>query len=173
MPINPSSIVRTDRLTIRRLTAKDFESMFSIYSDAEAMKWCGDGEPISEEACHRWLDVTANNYERRGYGMSVVEHLQTGSVVGYCGLVHPGNQPQAEIKYAFARAHWHQGFATEAASAMLRYGADCHGIQEVIATIHADNIASQRVAKKIGMKHVESIPQDDGTTTEVFLWETR
>ena len=47
--------------------------------------------------------VTAENYDHRGYGMFALVERETGAVVGFCGLVHPGGQTEAEIKYAFLR----------------------------------------------------------------------
>ena len=46
------------------------------------------------------------NYAKRGYGMFALEEKATGRVVGYCGIVHPGGQPEPEVKYALRRSHW-------------------------------------------------------------------
>lgn len=54
--------------------------------------------------------------------MSTLVERQTGKT-GFYGLVHPNGQPEPEIKYALLRTYWGCGFATEAVSAMLQYGA--------------------------------------------------
>ena len=77
--------------------------MLAVYGDAEAMRWVGDGTPLSPEECDRWLVVTAENYAKRGYGMFALVERETGAVVGFCGLVHFGGQAEPEIKYALLR----------------------------------------------------------------------
>ena len=166
-----SSIFETPRLIARRLQPDDLAPMFAVYSDADAMRWVGDGEPITEEECVKWLEVTANNYRVRGYGMFALLGRETGEVVGFCGLVHPGGQVDVEIKYALRRSYWGVGLATEAASAMLAYGAREHNLTEIIATTAPQNVASHRVLLKAGMKRAELRDNEDGTRTQVFRWQ--
>jgi RimJ/RimL family protein N-acetyltransferase len=145
--------------------------MFAVYGDADAMRWVGDGGPITQEGCAKWLEVTANNYRVRGYGMFALLDRRTGEVVGFCGLVHPGGQVDAEIKYALKRSYWGAGLATEAASAMLAYGATKHNLAEIIATTAPENAASHRVLLKAGMRRAELRDNGDGTLTQVFRWQ--
>jgi RimJ/RimL family protein N-acetyltransferase len=131
----------------------------------------GDGQPLGRDDCVRWVEVTQRNYATRGYGMSAVELLeQQGAVIGFCGLVHPGGQPEAEIKYALLRQHWGSGYASEVAAALLAYGARQFGLSEIIATAAPDNLASHRVLQKAGMRQASVRRNDDGTCTLVFVW---
>src|SRR5258705_12851917 len=68
-PDNTMLLFTTPRLRIRRLGPADVDSMFAIYGDAQAMRWVGDGEPLSRERCAEWIAVTLANYAKRGYGM--------------------------------------------------------------------------------------------------------
>jgi RimJ/RimL family protein N-acetyltransferase len=160
----------TKRLRVRRLTPDDFDAMYAVYSDRDAMRWVDDGQPICQERCRQWIEVTQQNYARRGYGMSTAELLCDDSVVGFCGLVHPRGQATAEVKYALLRTHWGQGFATEMAQGMIDFGHQQFGIKQIIATIARENVASQRVIEKVGMQCIESREEDDGTLTDVFEW---
>jgi RimJ/RimL family protein N-acetyltransferase len=90
--------------------------------------------------------------------------------VGFCGLVHPGGQPEPEIKYAFLRPHWGKGLATEAVSALIAYGAGCHGLRHIIATVAPGNAASQRVLQKAGMRPGATRDNGDGSITLVYEW---
>jgi hypothetical protein len=49
--------------------------------------------------------------------MFALVERETGAVVGFCGLVHPQQQVEAELKYAFLRSAWGRGLATEARAA--------------------------------------------------------
>ncbi|NJN52342.1 MAG: GNAT family N-acetyltransferase, partial [Gammaproteobacteria bacterium] len=109
-------IFETRRTQVRHLTVDDTDAMFEVYGDAEAMRWVDDGQPIAFDDCIRWIDVSKKNYSKYGYGMSAIVHRADGGVLGFCGLVHPGAQVDAEIKYALRRQYWGQGLATEVAA---------------------------------------------------------
>lgn len=144
--------------------------MYSVYSDAEAMRWVGDGRPITREECHHWIKVTLNNYAVRGYGMFALQDRSSSEVIGFCGLVHPRGQEEAEIKYALGREFWGRGLATEAVRAVLAYGAAELGIDYVIATVAPENRPSHRVLLKAGMRHGELRENEDGSVTQIFEW---
>ena len=163
-------IFETEQLRCRRWRPDDLEPIFTVYSDPEGARFVGDGTPITREQCEQWLEVTAKNYERYGYGMFALEELSSGDVIGFCGLVHPGGQPETEIKYAFLRSHWGQGLASEVVPRLLAYGAKEHGLAMIIATVADGNLASLRVLAKAGMTLVRTIPSEDGSITQVHEW---
>ncbi len=159
------------RLRARRLAPGDLADMLAVYGDADVVRWVGDGAVLDEAACRRWLDVTADNYDKRGYGMAALESREGGKVVGFCGLVHPGGQEQVEIKYALRRDCWGRGLATEAVTAMLAYGEQVLQLKRVIATTAPENEASHRVLLKVGMERGELRRDDDGDLIQVFAWK--
>lgn len=161
---------QTARLLVRRWRDSDLPALLAVYGDADAMRWVGDGRAITHEECVQWLGVTRRNYEKRGYGMFAIEERSAPGVVGFCGIVHPGDQPEPEIKYALRRSHWGRGLATEAVSALIAYGARTHGLAFIIATTAPDNVASHRVLLKAGMQRAELRANDDGTHTQLFHW---
>lgn len=164
------TLFETTRLTARRLTADDVDALHDVYGDADAMRWVGDGQPLDRAQCAHWVEVTHNNYAARGYGMTALVERSTGTVVGFMGLVHPGGQEAAELKYALRRTYWGRGLATEAAHAMLDYGHRAFGLTCVIATVAPEHKASQQVLLKAGMQAQELRPNDDGTFTQMFAW---
>jgi len=155
-------IFETPRLRCRRWLPADVEPLFEVYSDPEGSRWIGDGQPITHEQCEQWLNVTADNYFKRGYGMFALMDLQADAVAGFCGLVHPGGQQEVEIKYAFLRSLWGRGLASEAVPALLNHASQRLGFKSVIATVAPENLASQRVLEKAGM-----VLQKSGKTSEI------
>jgi RimJ/RimL family protein N-acetyltransferase len=98
-----------------------------------------------------WIRWTHDNYQQHGFGLWVIE-THTGQFVGDCGLT----MQEVEGEW-FVEAGWHvcaplrrQGYAAEAAGA-VRDAAREAGIDHLIAIIRPDNVASQRVAAKIGL----------------------
>ncbi|MGD1854553.1 MAG: GNAT family N-acetyltransferase [Leptolyngbyaceae cyanobacterium] len=161
-------VFETERLLVRRWQDSDLLDLMAVYGDADAMKWVDGGEPITEDECLRWLEVTNLNYEKRGYGMFAVELKSEPGVIGFCGIVHPGDQKEAEVKYAYLRCIWGQGIATEALVGLIRYGVQEHGIRYMMATTAPENTASHRVLEKAGMSRGELRAEDDGCHTQIF-----
>ena len=164
-------VFATDRLRIRRLEPGDVAALHAVYADAVAMRWVGDGQPLTLEQCEQWVRITRLNYTARGYGMFTILLRDADEIVGFCGLVHPGGQADAELKYALKRAFWGRGYATEVATAMLRYGASVHGLSRIIATAAPENDASHRVLEKAGMRPESPRRDDEGVVTLVFGWQ--
>lgn len=72
--------------------------------------------------------------------------------IGFCGLVHPNGQAEAELKYAFHRTAWGRGLGREVAAGMLAYGLQALHLPSVIATVETKHAASRRVLEAIGMR---------------------
>lgn len=164
----PRVVARSRRLTIRHIDGRDRAALLAVYGDADAMRWVGDGSPLTDDECDRWLAVTANNYARRGYGMCAIE-LQDGSIAGFCGIVHPDDQPEPEVKYALHRDFWGRGIATEAVTALLHYATTELRLSGIIATTAPENKASHQVLRKCGLREVAPRSNADGTVDRVFL----
>jgi RimJ/RimL family protein N-acetyltransferase len=165
-------VFSTKRLIVRRWRDSDLPVLLAVYGDADAMRWVGDGEPITGEECVKWLEVTRTNYKERGYGMFAVEQKSVLGVIGFCGIVHPSGQVEPEVKYAFLRSHWGRGFATEAVAGLLKYGAGVHGLRHIIATTAPANTASHRVLLKVGLERGDLRDNDDGSQTQLFHWRS-
>ena len=163
-------IAETPRLQLRRLTADDVDALVVVYGDSDVVRWVGDHQPLPRADCERWVDVTHRNYVRRGYGMFAIDLREGERAVGFCGLVHPGDQPEAEIKYALRQDQWGRGLATEAARALLAWGAAQCGLRRVIATAAPQNEASHRVLLKAGLRRGALRANDDGSHTQLFEW---
>lgn len=163
-------VFESARLYARRWRRDDLPMILDVYGDARVARFVGDGIPITAEQAARWLDVTANNYRVRGYGMYALQRRDTGALIGFCGLVHPGGQPEPEFKYALLPDLWGQGYAPEAVTALLDYGARHLGLKDVIATVDPDNRASQRVMAKVGAVCTEHRVNDDDSVTWVYTW---
>lgn len=163
-------LFETPRLICRRLQQGDVDALLAVYGDGEAMRWVGDGKPLTHEQCAEWIEVTTRNYAARGYGMSALELRRTGAVIGFCGLVHPGGQTEPEVKYALLSAYWGQGLATEAVRALIAYAFEIFHLTYLQATVYPENKASQRVLTKAGLRPEETRHNEDSSTTHIFAW---
>lgn len=169
-PTAPLTVFVTERLAVRHWHDGDLADLVGVYGDADAMRWVGEGRALTTAECLRWIEVTRENIRRRGYGMFAMTLRHAPVVVGFCGLVHPGGQPLAEVKYALHRAHWGRGYATEAVAGLLSHGARAHGLGHVVATAAPANLASHRVLLKAGLRPTHLRDNADGTRTQCFEW---
>lgn len=166
--ISDSAVFRTARLSVRRWRPTDEPDLLSLYSIERVVRWVDDGQALSPAEASRWMDVTFSNYQKRGYGMFVVEEYSGAKTIGFGGLVHPGGQSEAEVKYAFLPNVWGHGFATEFLQGLLRWAKSAGRLSHVIATVAPKNLASQRVLLKSGFRHSDGRIESDGSRTEVF-----
>ncbi len=79
----------------------------------------------------------------------------SGHVIGYCGLIFLEGTTEVELAYGLAKSSWGKGFATEAARASLRFGFEELKLNRVVAVVNPQNIPSQRVLEKLGMKYTK------------------
>jgi ribosomal-protein-alanine N-acetyltransferase len=149
------TILETERLILRTWTPDDAEAAFSIYRSAEVMRFLGTGLPdqLIEDVAARIQRFLAHQ-ELHGFGLWPMIEKKCGAMVGVCGLKHLDDGPEIEVGYHLAREAWGKGFASEAARAVLQYGYETLKIPHIVAVIHPDNIGSQRVMGRIGMRYV-------------------
>lgn len=164
-------VLETDRLIIRHLQSQDLDEFYEICGDAEIMRYVGDGHPISREQTQRWIEKSQDNYRNHGFGCFGVAAKDDGRLIGYCGLVNPTTDGEAEIIYAFRRQYWGRGLASEAAQAMLDFGFKQCALKRVIATIDPDNHASIRIVEKWGMKYQEQRIDENNLPEVVYALE--
>lgn len=145
-----AKILETERLILQTWTLKDSGEFLKICSDAEVMKFIGDGKPYSLEQANKFL-IWAENYQREnGFCRWKVLDKASGETVGSCGFVRLQETGEIELGYLFARKFWGKGFATEAARGCLQFGFEKLGFREIIALTDLENVASQKVLEKIG-----------------------
>ena len=142
----------TDRLTLRGWRDDDLDAYAPITADAEVMRFMGG--VIDRAQTWREMAVFAGHWELRGYGIWVVE--REGALIGRIGLWQPEGWPGLEVGWLLGREAWGHGYATEAARASMEYAWSELGADRLISLIDPENVASQRVAERLGMR-----PQGD------------
>jgi [ribosomal protein S5]-alanine N-acetyltransferase len=164
-------LFETPRLFVRHLVTSDNDSMFAIYGNPDVTKWMGDGTTLTRELCEKWIAVSLRNYATKGFGASAVIEKDTGEFIGCCGIVYDPERQEPEIIYAFHPTSWGKGYASELVPEMLKYGLDQCGLPYVLATIHFENTASQRIVEKAGMVFLAKESESDGSFTLVYRME--
>ena len=153
--------IDTERLLLRPLSISDVEQIAKLGGDWDVASMTSRMPyPYSVEAAAQWLD------DHQADGELVRGITFDGELIGICGYL-PDEGGTAEIGYWVGKPYWGQGFATEAAKAVVERGAERFGA--VISTIRDTNLASIRVAEKIGMRTSDvSFSEDPALRSFVF-----
>lgn len=151
--------LETERLLLRYPHILDAEALYGVFGDPEVMRF-SDGGVQSREWTEGWIRSQLEHYVEWGFGKYAVLEQSCREVIGYCGLAfHPdlGGQPEVDLGYRLARPFWGQGYATEAARAVIAYAFDTLALRRLVARIDPQNLASLRVAEKLGMRYEKDL----------------
>ena len=146
-------ILETSRLILRHQVLDDLDSLFALYCDPDITKYIPDA-PRSYEEAREELEWHMNGHPRHPeLGLWATIHKETGQFIGRCGLLPwtIDGQDEVEVAYMIGKAYWGQGLGTEAAQAILDYGFEKLNLSRLICLIDKENLASIKVAEKIGM----------------------
>lgn len=151
-------IIATERLYLRKMTQEDFPALCKILQDDDVM-YAYEGA-FSDVEVQNWLDRQLRRYREEKVGLWAVVLKSNDTMIGQCGLtIQPWKKRNLlEIGYLFQKAHWHCGYATEAAKACCDYAFQTLHADAVYSIIHDTNTASRRVAERNGM-----LPVDQGS----------
>jgi RimJ/RimL family protein N-acetyltransferase len=158
---------------IRELTMDDLEAIHDVLNKAT-----GSESTLSDR--ERWLQWTVSGYEmfamleQPHYGERAVVLKESGEIIGAVGIVpyldtfkrvtafnrEPNTRASAEVGlyWAIAPTHQRNGYAPEAAQALVEYLFSHEKLERLIATTGYNNVPSQKVRQKLGMivQHLES-----------------
>jgi ribosomal-protein-alanine N-acetyltransferase len=169
--------LQTDRLLLRPFSVEDAEGLAGVLMDGEAAQFIGGPKTHAEarDSAVRMRDA----FIQRGWGTLAVILPDAGKCIGYCGVRPLSCTPDVELAFALARSCWDKGYATEAATAVLDAAFVCLRFESVVGTVYPENIASQRVLAKLGMKFERKVfgfwPRDEAWLFRVYRndWKKR
>jgi len=151
--------LETARLTLRAHRAEDFDAVLAMASDPAVMRHITGAQP-REEAWRRMV-CGPGLWLLLGYGYWLAERRVDGAVIGQIGLadfkrdMEPSIEGLPELGYIFA-AHAHgQGYASEAAAAVLAWADQQLAPDQIVAIIDHHNAPSIRLAERHGFTERE------------------
>ncbi|HEY6928850.1 MAG TPA: GNAT family N-acetyltransferase [Thermoanaerobaculia bacterium] len=145
-------LVETDRFGLREMRREDLDFIAGMLADPEVMRFYP--KPLSRDESAAWIDRQLERYRTDGHGLWLVVDKGSGAPVGQVGLVNQlvDGVHEPEIGYLIHRPYWRQGYASEAALGVRSYAWSMPGRNRVISLIRPNNLPSQGVARKLGMR---------------------
>jgi RimJ/RimL family protein N-acetyltransferase len=142
--------VMTRRLVLRVLRTADADDLFAITSDPQTWEHAPSGRHMSTQTTLDWIMRARELWARDGLSFWLVRLQVTDEVLGVGG-VQRQKSGNWNLHYRFAPRAWGNGFATELGMAALEAAHSHDGDVAVIAWVLPNNVASQRVAERLGM----------------------
>jgi ribosomal-protein-alanine N-acetyltransferase len=152
MTENPT--LETERLILRPFTLADAPEVQRLVGNRDiASTTINIPHPYEDGMAEEWIRAQEHKFERGESVDFAIVHSKQGLLIGAIGLMLASDHDRGEIGYWIGKPYWNQGYCTEAASAVLRYGFETLGLNRIYATHFTRNPGSGRVMQKIGMKH--------------------
>ncbi len=143
--------LETPRLILRPPRLEDLDPWTEMMADEETARFIGGTAP--RPACWRQLMTLIGSWHAHGFAMFSVIEKTTGRWLGRVGPWQPEGWPGTEIGWSIVRVCWGKGYAVEAAIASTDWVVDSLGWTDIIHSIAPANVASQRVAQKLGSRN--------------------
>jgi ribosomal-protein-alanine N-acetyltransferase len=146
--------LETPRLLLRPWREADLAPFAALNADPEVMRHFP--KRLDRAESDAMAARIALHFHRHGFGLWAVEVKGGTPFIGMVGLAVPPwtapFTPCVEIGWRLATAHWHRGYATEAAAAALDHGFVAMGLAEIVSFTVPDNRASRAVMERLGMR---------------------
>ena len=163
------TVLQTGRIALRRLTTDDASFIRELVNEPSWIRYIGDRGVRSEDDARAYLvRGPIAMYERHGFGLWMCESKASAEPLGICGLIKRDDLEDVDIGFAFLPRFWGQGYAREAAAAVLDYGRQVLELDRIVAITSPDNAASIRLLEKLGMRLEKSFEMN-GMPTNLFV----
>ncbi|MDJ0750079.1 MAG: GNAT family N-acetyltransferase [Woeseiaceae bacterium] len=165
--------LETRRLFLRRVTADDTGLMLSVWNDPAFIEYVGDRGIRTEAEAIEELEAGAFRlYRTWSYGPYKMVRKEDAAQIGICGLFKRENLDDPDIGFAVLPDYCGQGYAAEAASAVVAHARDDLHVRNLLAIVSPGNTASIGLIEKLGLTFsgMITMPGDDEA---IRLYEMR
>ncbi|MCG8474539.1 MAG: GNAT family N-acetyltransferase [Cytophagales bacterium] len=155
-------LFESPRLLIRRLRADDLLAFHRMQANANVMKFTL-GSPQPFERNLKELENHIKSYREKMPAEKVwaIEKKSDSQFIGTCRLVR-NEEEENEIAYCFDEVYWGHGYGSELAHRLIEYCLDELQLDDIVAYVTSENIASIRIMEKSVMQFEKRI------TSEIF-----
>jgi [ribosomal protein S5]-alanine N-acetyltransferase len=156
------AVIETDRLRIRPYQLKDVDSLYEVVSEPNFYQYVPEEVPTHDDVRKivEWsMDCNLKNTPEKiiKFNLAIIDK-EYDELIGYCGLgPFDLNKNKVELYFGLSEQYRGMGLAKEAASAVLNYGFNAIGLNEMVSTVHPDNIASVKILESLGFVYFNTL----------------
>jgi len=168
-------ILETPRLRLRSVTVDDAAFYLELVNDPSWVANIGYRNLHTVEAARAALEAgLMTQFREHGYSLYMTERRSDGATIGMCGLVRRTSLPGPDIGYALRPAYWGQGYAYEAAAAVMAHAEHALGLATVYGITAPHNQVSINLLNKLGLRYERfSRLPPDGKDTNIYRRDFR
>jgi len=146
--------LKTERLNLRPFSPDDAPAVTALVGEREiAFNTLHIPHPYEVGMAEQWIGTHRDMYQKGEQLIFAIERRSDRKLVGAVGLTLSQKDNRAELGYWVGKPYWGQGYCTEAAGEILRYGFEVLELNRIQASHFSRNVASAKVMEKIGMKY--------------------
>ena len=165
-------VTHSARLRLRHIEMDDAEFIMGLLNDPDFLKFVGDKNVRDLTAAQNYIrQGPVASYENFGFGLYLVELIDSGESIGICGLLKRDFLEYPDLGFALMPGHCGYGYAFEAAQATLELARYVQGLQIILAFSAPDNLRSIRLLERLGMKF-DTMMTLPGSDKEVKLFKS-
>jgi ribosomal-protein-alanine N-acetyltransferase len=159
------------RLILRKPSEQDLGALFDIFSDPKTNTYNPAGPYRKRSEANETMERWMAHWNRHGFGeWAVALKSAPTEVIGFGGLSYAmfGKREKINLGYKFSTRVWGQGIASEFAEAAVHAGFRILRLQEILATVDENHLASRRVLEKAGLRQIDRIRASRGVPVNLI-----
>lgn len=162
--------IASERLLIDQANVNDAPFILKLFNDPGWIEFVGNkGMKTLADARIYIEEKLFAEYDRWGFGFFVVKLKESMTPVGFCGLRKADYLDHVDIGFGLLSQYHGNGYACEAASAVLKNKELSFGLKKVVAIVESGNVNSVKVIERIGLRFEKTI-DIPGEQTEFLLY---
>lgn len=151
-------ILETARLILRPVTTADADFMLELMNEPAFIRNVADrGLRTRGDAEAYIIEKVLPSYANFGFGSWRVDLKEISLPIGTCGLLKRESLEDVDVGFALLERHWGNGYAFEAACAVMEHGRNVLGIERIVGITAPGNRASIELLEKLGLKFQRQI----------------
>ncbi|MGD9721091.1 MAG: GNAT family N-acetyltransferase [Pirellulales bacterium] len=168
-----SLTIETPRLRLRPFVAGDLEELVRVNADPQVARFLNYGKPMTRAESWRQIALFIGHRELRGYTVLAIEDRATGALLGRSGPWYPEGWPMLEVGWVVDSSRRGEGIAGEAGRASIDWCYANLRVDRVCSIIRPDNLASARVAEKLGARIERQLEDFFGGVANLWVHERK
>ncbi len=143
--------LQTERLVIVPPRINDLDDVYQHKTDIDSTLFTGGATKLSQTNFKDAYIETCKKFDVKKDNLYSVILKKSDKYIGYCGFQYCDILENIEILYGYNSKYWGNGYAFEAAYAILAYGFSHLGLEKVVAAVNPQNPSSEKILHKIGL----------------------
>lgn len=156
------TILETPRLILREIELDDDVFIHELMNEPAWLEFIGDRQIHGPAQAREFIrDRLRPSYSEHGFGFYLVELRENATPLGICGLIKRDSLEDVDLGFAILERHRRQGYAREAAEAIVEFSRSTLGLRRLAAVTKPSNRFSIRLIGRLGMSYEGMVRLDD------------